>query len=77
VRPLPLPGWSRRSRWGYDPRLECYWAVLWPAPGGPVDRDTPVEISSRHLITTVDGMARTLARVAAVSAPQAYLALTA
>jgi hypothetical protein len=70
VRPLRLRGWAPSS-WGYDPALECFWADLRP------DGDAaPVRIGRRHLIATVPGLARAVARTARVPAAEAYLALT-
>ena len=80
VRVLDLPGWSP-STWGYDPALESYWAELRPA--GPARPDEhraatgPVLISRDHLITTLPGLARAVARTAHVPAAAAFLALTA
>lgn len=71
ARPLPLPGWTPSS-WGYDPDLECFWAEL--RPDGGAD---PVRIGPAHLITTVGGLARAVARCARVRDAEAYLALTA
>lgn len=71
-RPLVLPGWSVRSRWGRDTRLECLWLELWPEGGG-----APVRIGAEHLVATVDGLARALAAAVSVEPVDAYLALTA
>lgn len=71
-RSLVVDGWSGRSRWGFDVVLECYWAELWPADDGPA-----VRVGSEHLITTLEGLCRALAREARVRADEAYLALTA
>lgn len=70
VRPLPLAGWPSSS-WGYDPAMECFWAELRPVAGAPV------RIGPQHLITTVTGLARAVARTARVRHAAAYLALTA
>lgn len=71
-RPLVLPGWSARSRWGLDPVLECYWFELWPDGAGPA-----VRIGPEHLVATVDGLARVLAVTVSLEPGSAYLALTA
>lgn len=71
-RPLRVPGWSARSRWGFDPRLECFWVELWPEAG-----DAPLRIGPEHLVATVDGLARVLAVAGEVDREDAYLALTA
>ena len=74
-RRLALPGWSPSS-WGYDPTLECFWAELRPeADAGPAGAS--VLISRDHLITTLPGLARAVARSARVPDVAAYLALTA
>lgn len=71
-RRLVLPGWSSRSRWGWDPALECYWARLVPArPGGRT-----VRVSRRHLVPTLASLARTLAAEAGLDAGLVYVALT-
>ena len=72
MRPLVLRGWSARSRWGYDPRLECFWLELWPETCG-----APVRIGPEHLVPTVDGLARVLTWALALEPDEAYLALTA
>lgn len=71
-RPLVVRGWSARSRWGFDPALECFWAELWPESGG-----APVRIGPEHLVPTVDGLARVLGVAVALDGDEAYLALTA
>ena len=77
-RSLALPGWSP-SRWGYDPALESFWAELRPDPvdalAGP-ERGT-VLISRDHLITTLPGLARAVARSTRVADAAALRALTA
>lgn len=74
-RRLALPGWSP-STWGYDPALESFWAELRPSGSG--DRDGgSVLISRDHLITTLPGLARAVARTARVPDAAALLALTA
>ena len=73
VRPLTLPGWSPSS-WGYDARLECFWAELRPEQAGGAG---VLRIGPDHLITTVPGLARALARTAGVQQAAAYRALTA
>ena len=83
-RPLTLPGWSPSS-WGYDPALESFWAALrpdlpaalGPATAGTVGTANAVLISPEHLITTLPGLARAVARSARVPDATAYLALTA
>lgn len=72
-RPLVLAGWAPGSRWGFDPGLECYWVELAPRAGS----GTAVRVGPEHLITTLDGLARALARVAGAQPTEAYLALTA
>lgn len=74
-RRLELPGWSPSS-WGYDPTLECFWAELRPQDGGESDGGS-VLISRDHLITTLPGLARAVARTARVPDAAAFLALTA
>ena len=73
ARDLVLPGWSRRSSWGYDVELECYWVELWrdeePGPR--------VRIGPEHLISTVPALARAMAFALEVAEVDAYLALTA
>lgn len=69
VRQLVLRGW-RSSSWGYDPTLECFWAHLC------ADDERTVRIEARHLISTVPGLARAVARTAQVPPAEAYLALT-
>lgn len=69
MRPLRLRGWEP-SAWGYDPALECFWADL------VADDGTRVRISPRHLIATVPGLARAVARTAHVPPAEAFLALT-
>jgi hypothetical protein len=39
-RALWLPGWDRRSAWGFDPQLDAYFAQLWRNPGAS-ERDDP------------------------------------
>ena len=39
-RALWLPGWDRRSVWGFDPPLDAYFALLWRNSGAP-GRDDP------------------------------------
>lgn len=74
-RSLALPGWSP-STWGYDPALESFWAELRPSVVG--DRaGGPVLISRDHLITTLPGLARAVARTARVPDAAVLLALTA
>lgn len=75
VRPLVLPGWSPSS-WGYDPALECFWAELHPDDAAGSGRSS-VLISRDHLITTLPGLARAVARTARVPDETALLALTA
>ena len=80
-RPLPLPGWSP-STWGYDPALESYWAELrrevpTASADGAHPPGGPVHISRDHLITTLPGLARAVARTARVPDAAALLALTA
>lgn len=80
-RPLALPGWSP-STWGYDPALESFWAVLRPESnptptGGGSPSAASVHISRDHLITTLPGLARAVARTARVPDAAAFLALTA
>lgn len=78
-RSLALPGWSP-STWGYDPALESFWAELRPDPvtDAPADptRGT-VHISRDHLITTLPGLARAVARSTRVADAAALHALTA
>lgn len=69
-RPARVPGWDA-SRWGYDVRLECFWAEL-ARPGGDV-----VRIGPEHLLTTVPALARAVADRARLDWTAAYLALTA
>lgn len=71
-RPLVLPGWSSESRWGFDPRLECFWLELWPERGGAC-----VRVGPEHLVATVDGLARVLAARLSLAEGTVYLALTA
>ncbi|GEN78777.1 hypothetical protein [Actinotalea fermentans] len=78
-RSLALPGWSP-STWGYDPALESFWAELRPDrvaddPGDP--RRGTVLISRDHLITTLPGLARAVARSTQVGDVTALRALTA
>lgn len=78
-RSLALPGWSP-STWGYDPALESFWAELRPDPAvdasaGPARG--AVLISRDHLITTLPGLARAVARSARVADEAALRALTA
>lgn len=73
VRPLSLAGWAAGSRWGFDPALECYWAELTPSTAGAA----PVRIGPEHLISTVDGLSRAVARAGRLCAEDAFLALTA
>ncbi len=78
-RRLALPGWSP-STWGYDPALESFWAELRPDPAGDAPADAaraPVVISRDHLITTLPGLARAVARSARVADAAALRALTA
>lgn len=77
-RPLPLPGWSP-STWGYDPALESFWAELRPdaTAGGADPPAAAVLISRDHLITTLPGLARAVARSARVADVAALRALTA
>lgn len=79
MRPLHLPGWSP-STWGYDPALESFWAELRPvtptSASGTGDPG-PLHISRDHLITTLPGLARAVARSARVPDAAAFLALTA
>lgn len=73
VCPTSLPGWSRRSVWGFDASLEGYWAELWREDG---DLLPGVRIGPEHLIATLEGLARALARVTGVSADDLFVALT-
>lgn len=73
VCPTSLLGWSRRSAWGYDASLEGYWAELWREDG---DLLPEVRIGPEHLIATLEGLARALARVTGVSADDVFVALT-
>ncbi|NTW39135.1 MAG: hypothetical protein HGA44_04480 [Cellulomonadaceae bacterium] len=73
-RGVVLPGWSDRSRWGYDAVLECYWVEMRGAAGAGTP---PVRIGSEHLLTTIAALARALARAADVEDADAFLALTA
>jgi len=77
-RRLPLPGWSP-STWGYDPTLESFWAELRPdpEPDGGGASGPAVLISRDHLITTLPGLARAVARSARVADAAALRALTA
>ncbi|WP_225754434.1 hypothetical protein [Actinotalea sp. Marseille-Q4924] len=71
-RPVLLPGWSARSRWGWDPALECYWARL-----VPLRRDGAVlEVSREHLVPTLASLARTVAARAALDDGLVFVALT-
>lgn len=73
-RVVRLEGWSRRSRWGYDPVLEAYWVQLWRDD----DHAAPaVTVGTCHLLTTVPGLARALGAAAGVGPVEAYVALTA
>lgn len=69
VHALTLPGWS--GRWGYDARLECFWAELWPPDG---DR---LLIGAEHLVPTMSGLAGAVSARAGVRHVDAYLAMTA
>lgn len=71
-RCLVLPGWSSRSRWGWDPALECYWARLLPGEAG----GRTVRVSRRHLVPTLWSLARALAAEADLDAGLVYVALT-
>lgn len=78
-RRLALPGWSP-STWGYDPTLESFWAELRPDPAADAAADPgrgAVLISRDHLITTLPGLARAVARSARVADAAALRALTA
>lgn len=77
-RSLSLPGWSP-STWGYDPALESFWAELRPDPavGASESARGAVLISRDHLITTLPGLARAVARSARVADAAALRALTA
>lgn len=78
-RSLALPGWSP-STWGYDPALESFWAELRPDPTTDVPDDPrrgTVLISRDHLITTLPGLARAVARSTRVADAAALRALTA
>lgn len=71
--PLALPGWGERSRWGYDPTFECFWAELWPEDGvGPA-----VMVGVEHLIPTLAALAGAVAEAVELHDGVAYLALTA
>lgn len=73
VRPLAVAGWASGSRWGFDPALECYWAEL-----APPSRGAPsVRVGPEHLIATVEGLSRALARAGRLPVEDAYLALMA
>lgn len=69
MRQFTLGGW-RSSSWGYDPTLECFWADL------RAEDERSVRIDARHLIPTVSGLARAVARTAKVPPAEVYLALT-
>lgn len=71
-RRLPLPGWSARSCWGWDPSLECFWARLVPTtPGGRT-----IEVSPDHLVPTLTSLARALAVPAGLDPAAVYVVLT-
>lgn len=71
-RRLQLPGWSSRSCWGWDPGLECFWALLVPSdPGRPT-----LEVSRDHLVPTLASLARSVAALAALDDGLVFVALT-
>lgn len=69
---LVLPGWSPRSRWGWDPGLECFWARL-VARGTD---GTDVEVSREHLLPTLASLARAVAARTGIDAGLVFVALT-
>jgi hypothetical protein len=46
-RALWLPGWDRRSVWGFDPALDAYFAQLWRNSGAPGCDDPDIWIYGR------------------------------
>jgi hypothetical protein len=69
--PLVLPGWSPRSRWGWDPTLECYWASLETLGPG-----APVLVAMEHLVPTLASLARSVAVQTALDEGTVFVALT-
>jgi len=72
---INLPGWSDQSIWGYDAKLECYWAQLWR------DEDHTerprIWISLDHLIPTLFVLVLLVAEALDVDQNDVYLAMTA
>ncbi|EYR63160.1 hypothetical protein N866_02495 [Actinotalea ferrariae CF5-4] len=71
-RRLDLPGWSPRSRWGWDPLLECFWAEL--VPCSP-DHDV-LDVPREHLLPTLTALARVLAARSGTDEGVVFVALT-
>ena len=74
MRPVVLTGWSPASCWGYDARLEGYWAALWRTGGPPGPAD--VVVSAEHLVPTVAALVRAVAWRTGLDEWQVYLAVT-
>ncbi|NMR21151.1 hypothetical protein [Cellulomonas fimi] len=73
VRPIDLPGWSQRSAWGYDERLESYWAELHQDSDGA---DGPaISIVADHLMVTITSLSAVIAERADLNRDEAYLGL--
>jgi len=73
TRTADLPGWSRRSIWGYDETFECYWAEL---RRGEDRTDAPrIRISRDHLIPTPAALARAIADKVGIDHEKVWLAL--
>ncbi|NMR19177.1 hypothetical protein [Cellulomonas fimi] len=72
-RPIDLPGWSQRSAWGYDDRLESYWAELHRDTDGPAEPE--ISILADHLMVTITSLSQAIAERAHLARDEAYLAL--
>lgn len=73
VHCVELPGWSVRSGWGYDPRLESLWCELWR----PGEADPTVRVGPEQLVASVPALARVVARRVGLEEDVVFVALTA
>lgn len=74
TRDVNLPGWADQSIWGYDDRLQCYWATLWRDDD---HNDAPtINVSVHHLIPTIPALTNVLAHALGILPADVYRALT-
>jgi hypothetical protein len=77
-RGLQLPGWDRYSIWGVDPVWGTLFAQLWrnPADGAPLPEEPEAWIMpTRLFITSLQDLAREIAKRAGVSEDEAAMAI--